>query len=703
MKFDFRKKILLILSLSCFFAASVTAGSASSTNRRTALRCLASSVNYANENNFQAALSQVSLGLAYDDTISDLWYMMATCSASLGSTRAQILPSLEKAFQYEDWVNYNRDNARLLYAEILTETGRSKEALKVLDAKPSLYSADSEYIRVKAYYRLGNVDSIEKARNKIDGARRIYPSDTRFPLVFFKNEDPLAQNAAVKRIAAYFLSQISQYAEAAPDKDAELEIYASSFATGEDQKHLLQSFSARGLRHALYAKNALEAGLINQQQAFDYMTTFADESIEYKILVDLMKLLNEEEVLKNASEYFEAYSGKIYFDTDNDGNSNLCARYMRGRPQELIYDFNQDGVIDWNVMCDFGVPVSGHLEVKNMDFVWGTFPYLSEVDFKKTDKTTGQYFRLVEESLLWTPVFIQKEDLISEKCGKDFFIPVINTKVSLISNAELLDSASDFEINSTVLNGERIHFVLMDGNIKMSHYYNSKGRLYAQAQFEHNIPVLRVVDCDEDGVFETTEFYDIDMLGNMNVHSLQDERSVMKNLYGLPSENAEFYLRMVQVDTNNDTVPDFTEEYVENGGKISSWDTDGDGKWNVRHVVFGGQIKEESMFYTNPGNVLVTVTLENGFPVSVTNGNEVLKVEHSSSASNLYFIGNAEIDFGEPRFTGISRKVENVLNSMNTQAASTVIEFDDINVLCIRTGSFDFAMVTGKIDEKKSE
>ena len=106
------------------------------------------------------------------------------------------------------------------------------------------------------------------------------------------------------------------------------------------------------------------------------------------------------------------------------------------------------------------------------------------------------------------------------------------------------------------------------------------------------------------------------------------------------------------------------------------------------------------MFYTNPGNVLVTVTLENGFPVSVTNGNEVLKVEHSSSSSNLYFIGNAEIDFGEARFTTISQKVENVLNSLNAQATSTVIEFDDINVLCIRTGNVDFAMVTGKINEK---
>jgi len=33
-------------------------------------------------------------------------------------------------------------------------------------------------------------------------------------------------------------------------------------------------------------------------------------------------------------------------------------------------------------------------------------------------------------------------------------------------------------------------------------------------------------------------------------------------LYGLPSENAEFYLRMVQIDTDNDTVPDFTEKPI---------------------------------------------------------------------------------------------------------------------------------------------
>ena len=130
------------------------------------------------------------------------------------------------------------------------------------------------------------------------------------------------------------------------------------------------------------------------------------------------------------------------------------------------------------------------------------------------------------------------------------------------------------------------------------------------------------VDFDKDGIFEATEFYSVDSDKKMNFHSLEDERQIVKNLFGLPAENAEFYLKMIQIDRDKDTVPDFTEEYLENNGKISSWDADGDGKWNVRHVVYPDGISEESMFYTVPEKNLVVVRFENNVPQKVTNGKE---------------------------------------------------------------------------------
>ena len=258
--------------------------SANLANRRTALRCLSNATNYASEKKYGEALVQSDLGIAYDDSISDLWYLKAACSLSTGKIRAEILPLLDRSLKNDNWVNYNKDNARLMAADILSETNRLQQAMEILDANPMLYSSDAEFVRVKILYRMGDSSSLSKARNKIDGARRIYPSDTRFPLVFFKNEKPENLDPTSRRIAEYFISQVAQYQEASPDRNAELEIHAASFATGDAKRRLLRSFNARGLKHPLYALEALKEGILTQKTAFDYVAAFADVEISSRNL-----------------------------------------------------------------------------------------------------------------------------------------------------------------------------------------------------------------------------------------------------------------------------------------------------------------------------------------------------------------------------------------------------------------------------------
>lgn len=674
--------------------------SADLANRRTALRCLSNATGYVSDGNYEAALSQARLGIAYDDSISDLWYMVAACGTASGQTRYEILPVLEKSLKKDNWVNYNRDNARLMAADILCETNRLKEALGLLDAKPVLYSSDAEFIRVKTYYRLGDSASVSKARNKIDGARRIYPSDTRFPLAFFRNEKPGELDASSKRIADYFISQIAQYQEASPDKDAELEIYGASFAEGEVKKRLLKSFSARGLKHPLYASEALKAGLVNQQQAFDYICNFADDQIDVDLFRNFLSLVTEKNVIGYAAKYLESFDGTFLQDTDGDGNTNIVVKYMRGRPEKIICDLNQDGNIEWTINCDFGVPVDGSLSEKNMKFSWSQFPYLSSVQFDSGDgKSSGEKFIFAGETLLWTPLEMLRDNVLSDKTGIDFFYPVLNARTCNISNSQLLDAASSFEIDTSGKNGERIHFVLLHGNVQQSMYYKDDV-LYAQAQFEANIPVLRVVDSDRDGVFETTEFYDVDLDGTMEVHSLQDERVIMQSLYGIPSEGAEFYLRMVQVDTNADTVPDFTEEYLAHGGKITSWDTDSSGTWNVRHVVYPVEKKddgsvsadEDSMFYLSPKNELVTVSTRNGSPVKVKSGSEELNIVKGSTDS-FYWLAKNEKDFNGKKYSSIEKKAVAVLEEKGGQGFSVIVEGYGSRVLCVRIGNVNYGVL----------
>lgn len=693
------KKIFTLFALSAVFSFSVFALTAEGANRRTALRCLANATNYAQENQFASAISQASLGIEYDETISDLWYISAFAGAAMGQTKAQVLPVLEKALFHDSWVNYNRDNARLMYADILSDTCASSAALMILDEEPALYSSDAEYIRVKCYYRIGGDANISKARNKIDGARRIYPDDTRFPLVFFKYEKTTLENPSARRLAEAFIRQSANYQEADPDKNAELEILAASFATGESKKKLLKSFSARGLKHPLYAREAMSAGIFTQSQAAEYITQFADKGISLGILSEFVSLLDDRESLEYLGRYLEAFGGSIYQDTDGDGIDNVLVEYSRGRAVSIIYDENQDGLSDLTLECDFGVPVSGALDSKNMTFTWSSFPYLSTVEFnaKHPKAEAREKFVFADESLTWSPVDIFPEPVITAKTGFEFFFPGIRPSTEGITNSMLLDAASSFIVDTERSNGERIHFVLLDGDVQQALYYKN-GTMYAQTQFRDNLPFLKINDCDGDGIFETTEFYAVDEDSTMEVHSLQDERSIMNGIYGVPSDGAEFYLKMVQVDTNGDTVPDFTEEYLPHGGKITSWDNEGDGKWNVRYVLYprdpngdSTDVIEESMFHTVPDNVFVTVRTVNKVPVMVRNGSEELSVV-KGTGENFCWLSKRDLDYGQKEYVDLERAAVQALDREGRQGTSLIARAGKKTVMCVRVGGYDYAV-----------
>ncbi len=683
--------------------------SALQANRRTALRCISLAENCLMEKDWHGAVSQANLGIAYDETISDLWYILASAKSALGENNFTILPLVEKSLENNNWVNYNRDNARLMYADILCDTGRFGEVEKILDESPKLFSADSEFIRTKAYYRIGDKESISRARNKIDGARRIYPKDTRFPLLFFKYENPLDDNADVRRLSKYFIKEINQFVEASPDKDAELEIYAASFAQDEDAVHLLKSFSARELVHPLYAPVALRNGLISQEDAFNYLADFADSSIDMEILTALLDQITQKEVLRNAKEYFTSYSGVILQDTDSDGIVNLYVKYSRGRPEQIYYDENQDGNLEWKIYCDFGLPVSAEIFSEKVSLEWNEFPFLSKVTVKDENNFPSEVeFSLVREVLQWTPVLMEKDYFITEKTGFDFFFPAVKNNIQFVSNESLVASCSSFSMDSKEQENARIAFTVLDGKVECADYTRN-GVLYAHAQFENNLPVLRSYDADNDGVFETTEYYSIDE-NEIFVHSAEDERSIMTKLFGVPSEKARFYLSLVQVDTDRDSVPDFTEEYSSSGEQISSWDTDGDGKWNVRNIRFAfdekdGNVEEEALFYDFSLDKIITIHYSNGIPVAVAEGNEVFDIE-KDKVWNFYWIGLKK-EHSDEFYSQLAEKALEELNKSSSNGESLIVESENVRILAVKCNSLyagkEIPFTDYSVDENEGE
>ena len=418
------KKIFLLLffilqlPLFALKPASFSPDSPEAALRKSALRSLELAKDYLSKKNYEAALSQAQLGASYDENISDLYFIMAQAKEFTGCIKADVLPLVAKALELDSWADYNRDNARLMYADLLCDTGRFSETIGILDQKPSIFSADAEFVRAKAYYRLGGDDNLLKARVKIDGARRIYPADTRFPLLFFKYEDPEDSSADVKRIASFFISQVREYVEVSPDKDAELEIYASLFAEGKEKVNLLKSFKARGLSHPLYARSALEAGLISGTEAFDYLSVFASTSINWKYVTDLVCLLFKREEKTAAEEYFASYAGTVEYDITRDGITDVFIKYSRGRVQEIFSDLNQDGRIDWTLICDYGVPVS--CTGNGSCVTWEEYPYVKTVTGPYSADGRDVKFTLPAETLSWSPVRMDILPLFKEKYSRAF-------------------------------------------------------------------------------------------------------------------------------------------------------------------------------------------------------------------------------------------------------------------------------------------
>lgn len=691
-----KKRIIQFCVFCFFFFVCNTIYAANSAilaaNRKTAVRCLKLAESYLSTGDWGNALSQAELGLAYDETVADLWYIKAASQSKMGSSKALVISLVTKALTEGEWVDYNRDGARILYADLLSDTGDYTGAITVLDMAPFIYSADAEYIRIKSYYCIGSKESVTKARDKINSARKIYPADKRFPHLFFKFEynfnrgknqqkysDLMDESSLllVQKIADSFIAKMPEY----DNPDAELEIYATIFASGEKQRRMLQAFTAHGMSHPLYAKTALESKLINQQEAWDYFCTYADKIVSLEDLEDILPCITDEITIESVKEHLNCYEGTITIDTNYDCEPNLKIKYMRGRPSYFDYDIDSDDLTEWAVNCDFGVPETLELTQGNINITYGTYPFITQV--KYNSETNGDTeFYLSDESFEWTPFDIFKNEIVYNLFKLDFFVPMAKEKIPQFNEDNLIQACSYYKLPSREKENASILVNMVNGKPQTAEYsyFNT---IYAHAVFEDALPVLRAVDNDEDGVFETTEFYGYDPENTLNLSS-ESQEQVMTNLFGLPMQGSGIYLKMIQIDQNGDTIPDFSEEYLSSDGKITSWDYDGDGNWNVRytrypHINKDEQIVEEAQFYSSFDNKLVTISIKNGKPVFVVSGDEKFNVTQGAQ-NDFFWVGDEGT--GEDELFVLTN-----FDSRTEQGVCVILQNEEKRILSVKIGN----------------
>ena len=637
------KKYFCVFLLSAVIGFSAfSQNSAASANKNTALRCLKLAESCLVGNDWQNALNQAELGLSYDDSISDLYYIKAAAQLNLGATKAEALRVISSAFERSSWAGYTKNGARILLADLLSDTGLYEESLSALDSEPFIYSADAEFIRIKNYYRMGTNESLNKARLRLNSDRRVYPSDYRFPQIFFMFEAMFMGEAErngltyeipelVSTIAASYIVKLPDYS----NRNLEMELLAASFARDDEKLRLIKSIDAKNQSlNALLATTALRAGIYTDEQAFDMFFEASDNEFSLDSLETFISLLSDQEVLERAAQTLADFTGTIYIDENMDLQYEFIVQYEKGRPSYIKYDGNNDGEIELYSSCDFGAPVFIYFNSNRQQFFYNEFPRVSKVAYAERNLI----FNFLHDDFIFSP-FDFVIDNVFARSGADFYIPNIVKDIALPLPQEIISSASSFELPVTERDDARIVYTLSGGNIVFAEFFEKNTR-YAYCDFSKEESLLRAIDYDNDGSFETTELYAQIPFGQDGFDT-DENRRIISSVFNFIGGRNNLYLRKIQIDHNLNTFSEFSEEYLEFNGKITIWDNDDNGLPDCQYIRYpqkdGESLIEETIYFDSTGLQILSLTTADGIPLKmISQGQEVMI--YAGASANLYWI-----------------------------------------------------------------
>lgn len=638
-----KKRLFLILSVSlicCSFMFSQK--STLKANRVTALRCLKLAENCLMGKDYRNAYNQAVLGLTYDDSISDLSYVLAASEYNLGATRNKVILDLEEAFEKKDWNSSTNTQARILLADLYSDTNRYEESMQILDESPFIYSADAEFIRVKNYYRMGTDESWNEARLKINSSRRIYPDDKRFPVIFFVFEN-IRKNFSevykidyevpeiVYNIAAAYLQNVPDYVS----NNIDIELLAANFGSEEVKTRLVKSIIAKSKNVTpLLVISGLETGVYSQEEAFNKFFDSIAGEIDVLTLEHFLSLITENDVREKITEYLTNFEGKIFVDENLDLQCEVSVSYKIGRPESFSYDYNNDGVLEYEAICDLGTPAAVFANNRSFEIFFEEFPFVSKLELFN-DRIL---FSFAAGDFSYVPFLMKKNEIIST-FNVDFFIPCMFSNPDLLISADLNKSANSVTIPVAEKENCKAVYQTFKGNVINVRFYENNQQ-YAYANFEDGVPFTRMVDVDFDGNYETIELYrsieDSDLTHESKTY-LRGNNNIDLVFGGIVSD---IFLSKISIDSNLNSKFEFEEEYLPFNGKIVYWDNNDDGILDskyIRHPQTDENKSEEVIFYDEKGNEIININLNNDIPVRmISNDREV--IVYAGKLNDFYWI-----------------------------------------------------------------
>lgn len=648
-----KKNLIFILLSFCVFSFAQSA--VDKANRRTAERCLKLAENCLVAGDWDNAVKQASLGLSYDDTVSDLYYVKAASESNMGKTKAVVLETIIKAFELNNWIGYSKSGARILYSDLLCDTGHYEKSLQVIDEEPFIYSADAEYIRIKNYYRIGSEKTLDMARLKINTTRRIYPDDERFPDIFFLFESSFKNMAEetgisyeipelVKTISNSYILHLPDYSA----RNSERELLASYLAEEDVRNRLVSSVMSREKSVSpLMAVAAKNAGIYSDLEACTNFFDSCGDTVSYELLKLLISKISDGEAKAYVADRLNKFDGYLLVDDNLDYQNEMNIKYDCGRPLFFSYDKNSDGVEDIHGICDLGSPVSIYCVPDNIEIFYEYYPHVVRINYLKENIN----YDFIRGDFIFNPFEVLQDNLCSN-IGADFYIPFANENVVLPDSYEILKKASAISLKTEEREDSRVVYYSHEGQLSYADFYEGNEK-YASCNFEEGYPFTRYVNYNRDELFETVEIFDLiplSVLESDSVGLIEEDKEYIHRIFGNIFDNQKIYLKKVQIDRNGNTNPEFSEEYLENDGKINLWDYDDNGVWDNQYIRYptlkNNDVVEETIFFDDIGIASVSVISINKVPARIKYRNEEIDI-HSGTKENFYWIGDTSISVTE--------------------------------------------------------
>lgn len=510
---------------------------------------------------YTEAAAAVENGISCSAQVADFFYLNALLLVQQDAPAADVLEQAEQAFaDGRLWFRFDPAPAALFTASAQVKTGRYTEASALLDqyAAAAGVPADAQLLRCEIAYA---ADGSSSARDLLSAALRRWPSDSRFPVLFFRMETPgLNGTVPEDRILALASEILSVWNIADnPDAPAELSLLSVPFlrilqpeAVSRTVRRIwymdgLASLPATAAPFA--AVEAFRERLITGGEVLDAFFLYQEEGIPVEALEYLCaaaETFPEPEIREGIAARLSEYGGVLSADTNGDGIADTRVSYRLGRPYSVFYDRNQDGYPEMLAECGFGEPVSVFFPPQNAAAEYERYPYPVSV------KSGSAFFFLRPESLALAPVTVQGFDF--GFLSPEFFFLLPDSRF-VFPPENLLASCSVSSVQTESVTREdgsvseiRTEISYTETGLPASAREICGGMLTARTVYKDGTPDVRECDSDGDGCFEK------------------------QIVYGRGETEGE---TSVFVDTDGDQVFDYSETFFPDGSFTACWFAEG--------------------------------------------------------------------------------------------------------------------------------